>query len=608
MTLRKLFISCFMLLCKVVLSQTKPVLLDEVIVSDLQLKNFSQTKQVNKINDSVIAKNQSSLTSLLNYNSSIYFKENGLGMVSSPSFRGTTAQQTAVIWNGININSQLTGQTDFNTISVKNFDNIAIRAGGGSTIYGTSAIGGSIHLNNDFEFKNKIVNTLNANYGSFNTFGINYKLQASTSKWSSQFGFSKNSSDNDYKYLGTNLKNENGQFYNSSFSTNVAYKLDKSNVIKLYSQFFDAERHFSGTLAAVSKSKYQDFNTRNLLEWDWFSNAISSKTKIAFLSEKYKYFEDNEQPNFTFGKSETFIAKHDLVYKLSSKLQFNSVVDYTQTKGLGSSLSENKRQIGSFVLLIKHQILEKLAYEITFRKEITNNYKSPFLYSFGTKFDACKHYNLKLNLSRNFRIPTFNDLYWQPGGNLNLKPENAYQLEFGQSFIFKNFQFSTTGFYNKIDDLITWQPNISGFWQPQNTRKVNTYGIESALTFDKKLGKHNINFNANYAYTISENSETGEQLIYVPFHKLTGSLAYSYKKATIFTQFLYNGKVFTSSDNFYKLKENKVINAGFDYNFGKQNVYEIGFQIQNILDEKYQNVSMRPMPGRNFNINLILKL
>jgi iron complex outermembrane receptor protein len=48
--------------------------------------------------------------------------ENGLGMVSSPSFRGPHCK--AVIWNGININSQLLGQTDFNTITTQDFNSI----------------------------------------------------------------------------------------------------------------------------------------------------------------------------------------------------------------------------------------------------------------------------------------------------------------------------------------------------------------------------------------------------------------------------------------------------------------------------------------------------
>jgi iron complex outermembrane receptor protein len=71
-------------------------------------------------------------------------------MVSSPSFRGHT-QQTAVIWNGININSQLLGQTDFNTINTRfQFD---CRCWRKAPFMGQTAIGGSIHLNNGWTLK-----------------------------------------------------------------------------------------------------------------------------------------------------------------------------------------------------------------------------------------------------------------------------------------------------------------------------------------------------------------------------------------------------------------------------------------------------------------------
>src|SRR5690554_3664885 len=129
--------------------------LPEVILSDTKLIHFSKGFKLEKLADSVAKRNPSSLTDVLRYNSAVYFKENGNGMVSSPSFRGTNAAQTAVIWNGININSIFTGQTDFNTISPLSYDEITIRSGGGGVQYGSGAVGGSIHLNNDFSFTAK---------------------------------------------------------------------------------------------------------------------------------------------------------------------------------------------------------------------------------------------------------------------------------------------------------------------------------------------------------------------------------------------------------------------------------------------------------------------
>lgn len=96
-------------------------------------------------------------------------------MVSSPSFRGTTASQTAVLWNGININSQTTGQTDFNTINTRGFDQIVVKPGGSGVEDGSNAIGGSIYLENILEYHKGFRNSVFLNYGSFNTYGVNYK-------------------------------------------------------------------------------------------------------------------------------------------------------------------------------------------------------------------------------------------------------------------------------------------------------------------------------------------------------------------------------------------------------------------------------------------------
>src|SRR5690606_41158482 len=98
-------------------------LVAKVEISDNLLRDYSQTEKTEKLSDSIIKRNSSFLTSLLNYNTLLYFKENGPGGASSVAFRGTTASQTAVVWNGININSQFLGQADFNAFNKLIFNN-----------------------------------------------------------------------------------------------------------------------------------------------------------------------------------------------------------------------------------------------------------------------------------------------------------------------------------------------------------------------------------------------------------------------------------------------------------------------------------------------------
>ncbi len=606
MTAKKLFLFWMLLLCQIIFAQQDTIVnLKEVIISDTQLNNFSGTQSVLVLTDSVIKKNQPSLTTLLNYNSLIYFKENGLGMVSSPSFRGTTAQQTAVIWNGININSQLNGQTDFNTITTRDFDNITVRAGGGSSIYGSSALGGTVHLNSELQFVNRFQNELQMNYGSYETFGAHYKTMISNGIWSTQISVTHNSSKNDYNYLNTQKRNENGQFENTSLNASLGYRFSKNHYLKYYSQIFDSDRHFSGTLGAVSKSKYRDYNYRNLVEWDWLLGKITSKLKVAFLGEKYAYFENARTDNFETSKTETALAKQDLVYQITPSILINTILEYTQTKGIGSQIGTNTRQIGAATVLFKQEVFRSFSYEFSGRKEVTSSYDSPFLFSFGTKNQFGKQYTVVTNFSRNFRMPTFNDLYWDGLGNPNLKPESSYQGELGQHLKFKNSSISGTVYYQKIDDLIQWKPNASGNWSPSNIAKATSYGAEVVLNWNKKIRNHALDFNANYGYTVSKDALSDKQLVYVPLHKFNSSLAYTFQRITLNYQYLFTGFVFTSSDNSRVLEEYQVSNLGINYDFGNTTTYKLGFQVGNLWNKNYQTVSQRPMPGRNFNLYLI---
>jgi vitamin B12 transporter len=588
-------------------------LLDEVVISDTKLIHYASGIKIETLNDSVLRNNSKSLTELLIFNSNLYFKENGFGMVSSPSFRGTNASQTSVIWNGININSQLNGQTDFNTINTNNFNSIAIRSGGGSVQYGSGAIGGSIHLNNKLAFKEHFENNVNISYGSFNTIQTGFNTSYGSNKFSVNAGMYYVDSDNDYKYLGTNKVNENGAFKNVSLNVNLGYLVSKQDVIKLYHQTFVGDRHFSGTINTIGRSKYEDENFRSMLEWSRVDKLYSSTFKAAHLQEQFKYFENKENTNYSFGRVNTYLLNHNFNLKLSNKLQFKTILDYNKFIGSGSSFGDPKRSVFSAIALLSHRPIKNIDYNINLRKDFTTGFESPFVFSLDGSYSFNEYYRIRINGSKNYRVPTFNDLYWTPGGNLDLVPELSYQIDLGQEVSYKNFVFKLNGYYIKTDNLIQWIPSNSDFWSPANIAKANSYGVEFELKYGVNLNAHHFSFNSHYSYTVSENIETKKQLIYVPFHKGNFSLAYNYKKISAHYQFMYNGDVFTTDDNlrgyFYSLKSYDISNIGFNYQILKRSDSELvlGVLIKNLYNSNYQNVAYRPMPNRNFNIQLHYK-
>ncbi|WP_417886777.1 TonB-dependent receptor plug domain-containing protein [Zunongwangia sp.] len=579
--------------------------LDTVLLKENKLDKLSLGQQVTKLTDSVLYKNEPLLTEVLRFNTPIFFKENGLGMVSSPSFRGTSASQTAIVWNGININSQFNGQLDFNTINTAAYNEIAIRPGGGSLVYGTGAIGGSVHLTNSLSFKNEEKHQALLRYGSYNTIDARYNLQLAKNDWSVNVSFSRNSSDNDYEYPDDKGKNLNGDYDNNGLNVALGYRFSNKNSLKLISEIYDGKRHFSIVRPTENRTKYRDITNRNLVEWNYEFSKFKQIVRAAFIREEYQYFDNIKSNNHTFGEAKNFIGKYDLNYKVNSKLLLNAIVQNTYTRGKGSSIRKQDRNIFSGAFLVKHQVVKNVEYEVGLRKEITNAYESPLLFSFGSDLRFSKYYMLKLNASKNFRIPTYNDLYWDSAGNPDLSPETSLQFEVGHQVTIEDLQLGVSMYYNIVKDMIIWLPGAGGNWEPDNEDKVKMYGLETFLDWKKVYSKDRVlQTNFTYAYTVSENNETDNQLIYVPFHKATANVTYQYHRFTPSLQVLYNGKVFTRSDESEKLSGYLIANIGTSYALDKHNTWQLGGQIKNLFNSEYQNVENRWMPGINFNIFL----
>lgn len=599
------FVFCY---CTNMLSQNDSIRVKfaEIQLSISKVKDFSKGYSTSTISDSLIIRDIKSLTNILRFNSFIYFKEEGLGMVSSPSFRGTNSSQTAVLWNGININSQLLGQVDFNAISSNSYDNIIVRSGGGSVLFGSGAVGGTVHLENTIDFVKNMEHKFIGNYGSFDTKHLSYQFKKSSSKTHLNIGLGYNASENDYKFLNSNLVNENGSFFNLNTDVNFGYQFNKKSNIKLFANVFSSDRNISRTLNAPSNDSYEDFTLRNLVEWNYnLSPRELLSAKFAYVFDQFSFFDNNTNKNvFSSGKTKRKISKLDYANSISSKLLFNGIIELENTSATGNAIGEQNRTIFTSIVSLNHQLAEKLSYGVQVRKDYLKDFNTPFLYSLGIEYQFDKNYTLSFNTSKNFRIPTFNDLYWQPGGNPNLKPENSYQFEIGNTFYRKNFNLQLNAFYIKTSDLIQWLPNNNAIWSPVNVNETENYGLETSVQQQFYYGLHTFNFNVNYSFTIAKNVETNQQLFLVPKHRANFLVDYNYKNITIFYQQLINDQVSFLVDTIPLFT---IANIGVDYQFKTPKIKPtVGFKINNIYNTFYQNTLNRPMPGINFQITTII--
>lgn len=581
--------------------------LNEVYLTDVKVVEFSKGYKLEKINDTVVKRNSVSLTDALRFNSLIYFKENGFGMVSSPSFRGTNAAQTAVIWNGININSVFTGQTDFNVVSPLGYDEIIIRSGGGGVLVGSGAVGGSIHLNNHFSFDAIDETQIGFGYGSFDTFSGQV---STTQTWKNHYlnlGVDFVSSENDYDYVGKNRKNEHGDFVRVTAKMNQARRL-KNGVLSWNSEYSYNDRNFSGSITAIGRDAYKDINTRNLLQLRQDIGKFKTTAKAAHLFEQYRYYPVSNKPTYQQGKANTLIGSVESETELMDQIKLHGKVEYTVVQGEGENVGEHMQKTLAAVLLLDHQLSSRFRYGVNLRQEFLNGFDNPLLFSADVKWLTTSNYAIRLNGSRNYRVPTFNDLYWNSGGNEDLNPETSYQIELGHELSLGDFKFDIATYYISSKDLLKWVPVTGTIWMPKNIAEAQNWGIEVKGVYEFQWSEHKFRLEGNYAYTNAEDLEKKKQLIYVPYHKIAGSLSYQHQSLSAYIQALHTGEAFTTTDNIDVVDAYTVFNLGMEYQLPTYSNITLGGRVKNVFNTYYENVAYRPMPSRNFQIFLNLNI
>lgn len=596
---------CFGLVC----SQNDPVnQLDEIVLRGNFSPVLSSGYQVRVIPDSIFDQNFESLGNLLQRQSNFYFKQNGNGMVSSISLRGTSASQTGVYWNGIAINSALNGQTDFNSLQASGFDEVEIRKGGGSVLLGSGAIGGAVNLKDRVMFSPEKKLMVSAGAGSFNTYYGQLKALWSTEKLFFKIAGGALNSKNDYPFSGTDLENENGEYGNYNLSSTLAYRLNDSHSLSLNAVLFDNDRNLPGTLTSESRSKLNNRDQRLLIDWKYLGNRFTSSLKAAFLYEDFTYlFDKKVKDQESFGKSNRFIGKYDFSYFLKHDLFVKAGMEFINAKGSGNSLPRAEQNDFSVYLLFHHQPVQAFMYNISLRAGVSSVYDIPFIYSIDGKYLLNRFFTLRGAFSSNYRLPTFNDLYWEPGGNPDLKPEKSLSGEIGVEFSRDKISLGGTFFMIKSDDLIQWSPVGNDVWQARNISEASNYGLEFTAEAEHSFNAHYFKLKLQYDFTRALDEATQNQLIYVPEHKANSILDYSWKKWSFSYNLQYVGAVFITTSNSQSLDDYWLSDVTLSKAF-LQNKLQLGVSVKNLFQENYQSVAYRPMPGRNFLMHINFKI
>jgi len=575
------------------------------------------------------------LGDLLALHSTIYIKSYGRGGIATPAFRGTTSSHTQVYWNGLELTSPMLGETDLSTIPNAFSDNISLDYGGNSLARGSGGFGGAINIENKPAWKRRMAVNVIQSFGSFNTYHTLANIGLGSRKFQSNTRVFHQQSKNDFPYVNRDKAGEpveyreNAAYRNTGFLQEFYLQAKHNQVFsaKVWAQWNDREIPASTLVASGVKNEQMEQQfVRSVLDWKkYYSKGfIDVRAGYFYDSDQYKNQEANIDTRNTVHSA---YAKAGMGKTFFPEFTLKGGLSHSFFKGLSPNLYESRTQNQSALYLngqYKHK--KRFFVDLILREELIDGEWSPLLPSLGLEYHILESRDLRIkgNISRNFRVPTFNDLYWNfdgfSMGNPGLKPEKGFSSDLGLHYSHEksskcHFGIDLTAFYILIDDMIFWHPviNVTNIWFPENLKQVESDGVELNISLRFNVKKHRFGIIPAYTYTnsITKHSDqdldqsVGKQLIYIPKHKFVGSVRWSIKTFSLSSNIQYIGKRYTVADNSRDLPAVFLNDWVIEKQFIISN-YTLAAQlnINNIWDEEYQLITRQPMPGRSFMLTL----
>ncbi|HYI78122.1 MAG TPA: TonB-dependent receptor, partial [Chryseolinea sp.] len=276
-----------------------------------------------------------------------------------------------------------------------------------------------------------------------------------------------------------------------------------------------------------------------------------------------------------------------------------------------------------FTASFQKNIRERLSLALNFRQPLVSGFSAPFLPFLGVEYAVIKSSTQDLtvrgNVSKNYRIPTLNDRYWQSAGTKELLPETSFASELGWRWRIGNFKVDNTWFNQEIDQWIQWVPQQDGQYIPRNVKKIRAQGFEVRLSGQSQIANIAITPIVSYQFTKSITTEApladqlslGKQLIYTPVHTATGYMKVNWTNYLFILGAHYSGKRYVdfSNSEIYALPAYALVNfsAARSWTIRRHRI-DVSFSIHNLANKDYQQYSGRAMPGRNYNVKLNYQL
>ena len=595
----------------------------------------------------------------------------GVGGLKTVSVRGLGANHTAVSYDGVSISDFQSGQVDLGKYSLDNISFVSLLTGL-DNIFKPARLFASANL---LEMKsrepvfaqNKKCNVKSSlTGGSFGYIRPFLRVENKIGKRfitaiQADFLYAKGNYPYTLYYGGATDSTSKERRSNSDvrqFRTegDLFYNIDKNNQIRIKGYYYNSERGLPGavifynlystkrlwdetafmqgnyTLQASPKwlyqlnaklnyaySRYIDpqfLNEKRLLENAYYqreyylSNAVAYKPNAGTRHATYLLF--------TFA-NDVFMENMN-----ANTYQFPFPTRYHVLSNVAGTYSHSKK-----IFIIKASLLHSF---IVDKKQLddTTTKLNRFSPTIAIEFQPKKNKSLLFSLlyQNTFRLPTFNELYYNSLNNRNLSPEKVRQYVFSalwnkwNKHVNRRFPYlslHTNLYFNQIEDKIVAIPTQNLFvWSMVNFGKVNIIGTDISLKNNFYIHKQmsiETHCNASLQYAVDKTDAKSKtyqhQIPYTPRYTGFGQLMFkthwldlSYTLSAVGKRYMLGENIPANELSGY-IDQN--ISIGRDFNLKKIRLY-LGAEMLNLANKNYEVIRNFPMQGRSFRIQVKCEL
>ncbi len=482
----------------------------------------------------------------------------GPGQQTSVFMRGSNSNHTLVLIDGIEVSdpSSPAGAVDFSSLWLDNIERIEVVRGPQSTLYGSDAIGGVIHISTR-RGEGSLNGTGKLEGGSDNTFNQQASAAGATERVNYSFGLTHVDTDGDSvtpSRLRNGVSAEDDNYENWTTSARLGVELSDSLEVNLFGRYIDSETDLDPELFdPVFGGGTTEDRDAELDQTEYFLRAEARSQLLdglwdATLSSSYTDY-DRKNRNDRQLPSETLTRTQFDGDKLKFELKNDFYVLDAHVLTLGLETEKENMDSGGFSdfggFFVGEQTDADARNNAAYAQD-QFSYAERVFGTVGLRYDDHDDFGheltyriapvyvhretntrLKASVGKGFKAPTLfqtdgftpNNLGSFYRGNPDLDPEESFgwELGFEQILWSDRLSFGVTGFKSDIDDLMQVVFDSSFNSTYENIDEADIIGAEAFIRIQPLAS---LAVSLDYTYTDAEDDDTGEPLLRRPKHKL----------------------------------------------------------------------------------------